>query len=187
MAQLFAQEKDAILATKRPQTQDSDSFTLSPSSLQHLPIGARVVLPSPNGSTLSTATGDVMTIAGCLRNALAVAEFAQTQGARISIIPAGERFFYSATDSALRPSLEDWVGAGAIISYLQGRLSPEAQTAKLVYEAHRHNLLNILNTCVSGVELIHKDHANDVLLASQLNVNNIVPLLSDAAYQNAST
>jgi len=132
-ANTFAQEKDAILATKRSSTADNSLFTLSPSSLQTLPSGARVVLPSPNGSTLSTATGHVMTLAGCLRNASAVAEFAQSQGKRISIIPAGERFFYSTIDSALRPSLEDWIGAGAIISHLQGHLSPEATIAKRVY------------------------------------------------------
>lgn len=180
----FAQEKDAILATKRPSTETDSTFTLSPSSLQTLPIGARVVLPSPNGSTLSTATGDVMTLAGCLRNARAVAEFAQSHGQRIGVIPAGERFFYSAEDSALRPSLEDWIGAGAIISYFHGELSPEAMIAKRVYEASHDNLLNMLESCVSGVELIDKDHANDVILASQLNVNMIVPQLIDGAYQH---
>ncbi len=182
----FAQEKDAILATKRPSTDADSAFTLSPSSLQTLPNGAHIVLPSPNGSTLSTATGDVMTLAGCLRNACAVAEFAQSHGQRISVIPAGERFFYSRTDSALRPSLEDWIGAGAIISYLQGQLSPEAHTAKLVYEAHCDTLQAVLSQCVSGVELIDKDHANDVILASQVNVNTIVPQLIDGAYQHCT-
>ena len=49
----FTTEKDAILATKRPSAEQESTFTLSPSSLQNLPIGARIVLPSPNGSTLS--------------------------------------------------------------------------------------------------------------------------------------
>ena len=127
-----------------------------------------------------------MTLTGCLRNAQAVAEFAQAQGKQISIVPAGERFYYTSLDTALRPSLEDWIGAGAIISHLQGSLSPEAQTAKVVYDAHRNNLPNILKTCVSGVELIEKGYDEDIRLASQLNVSQNVSLLIDGAYQQAS-
>lgn len=180
----YADEHHAILAYKRPQS--PSEFSLSPSSLQTLPIGAKVVLPSPNGSTLSTATGDTLTLAGCLRNAQAVAKYAQSQGKRISVIPAGERFIYSKTDTALRPSLEDWIGAGAIIAHLNGNKSPEAQTAQTIFELHKNDLHQILHTCVSGVELTDKGYSNDVQLASDYNVSDIVPVLIDGMYQSSS-
>ncbi len=60
----FAKEKNAILAGSRK----AESYSLSPSSLKIVQDGERLVLPSPNGSTISLSTGDVPTLAGCLRN-----------------------------------------------------------------------------------------------------------------------
>lgn len=50
-------------------------------------------------------------------------------GRRIAIVPAGEKW----SDGSLRPSFEDFVGAGAVISYLEGSLSAEAQSAVAAY------------------------------------------------------
>ncbi len=181
-AEVYAQEKEAFLAKKRPQS--NTEFSLSPASLQRLPVKSKIVIPSPNGSTLSMATGDTITLAGCLRNARAVAEYAQTQGKRISVIPAGERFVYSDTDTALRPSLEDLIGAGAILSHLKGKLSPEAHTAQLIYQAHRDNLSNVLLACVSGRELVDTGYTEDVMIASHVNISHNTPMLIKGAYQN---
>ncbi len=59
-----ARAKGALLAGRR-----GSGLSLSPVSMLELPEGASVVLPSPNGSTLSLATGSTPTYAGCLRNA----------------------------------------------------------------------------------------------------------------------
>ncbi|MEO1070051.1 MAG: 2-phosphosulfolactate phosphatase, partial [Cyanobacteria bacterium J06638_6] len=109
-AQTFAQSMHAELATKR----GTGQYSLSPASLLSIPQGTRLVLPSPNGSTLSLATGKTPTIAGCLRNAKAVASAAMSYGQKIAVIPAGERW----SDGSLRPALEDLIGAGAVLSYL---------------------------------------------------------------------
>jgi 2-phosphosulfolactate phosphatase len=49
-------------------------FSLSPASLARIAAGTRLVLPSPNGSTISAAARSVSVLAGCLRNARAVAK-----------------------------------------------------------------------------------------------------------------
>lgn len=70
-AEAFAREQGAELAVSRGQTTAEHPYSLSPASLEALPSGARIVLPSPNGSTLAFVAADsgAAVIAGCLRNA----------------------------------------------------------------------------------------------------------------------
>ncbi|QIR35792.1 hypothetical protein HCG51_02835 [Tolypothrix sp. PCC 7910] len=156
-------------------------YSLSPASLTKISAGTRLVIPSPNGSTLTLLTGNTPTIAGCLRNCAAVAKFAQKYGTKISVIPAGEKW----EDGTLRPAWEDLMGAGAILSVLDGSLSPEAETAVTTFAAFKHDLLGYFKKCSSGKELIAKDYELDVELAAALNVSECVPLLIDNAYINA--
>jgi 2-phosphosulfolactate phosphatase len=50
----YAQSVGALVASRK--RQHGGAFSLSPSSLVNIPSGTRLVLPSPNGSTLSLAT-----------------------------------------------------------------------------------------------------------------------------------
>ena len=154
-------------------------YSLSPASLQALPPGTRLVLPSPNGSSLSLSTGSTLTIAGCLRNCRAIAESAMTKGANIAVIPAGERW----EDGTLRPCVEDLIGAGAIVSYLHGKLSPEARVARAAFEGASSNLLEQLQSCSSGKEKASRGEAKDVIIASELNISACVPMLIESAYR----
>ncbi|MDQ3818238.1 MAG: 2-phosphosulfolactate phosphatase [Acidobacteriota bacterium] len=157
-------------------------FSLSPSSLVNLPPGARLVLPSPNGSTLSLLAGPRPTLLGCLRNCRAVAESAMKKGRSVAVIPAGERW----EDGSLRPCFEDLAGAGALINFLRGTLSPEARAAQNVFEAARENLYERLRGCGSGKEKIHRLEARDVELAAALNVSRSVPVLFEGAFVRAT-
>ena len=172
----FAREKDALLAGKRD---EPGGFSLSPMSLLSLPGNARLVLPSPNGATLSLLTGGVLTLAGCLRNARAVADAAQRFGPRVSLIPAGERW---ETDGSLRPALEDLIGAGAILARLSGTRSPDAELAVASYERAKADLPGFLRACASGRELIERGFPEDVELSAQENVSDAVPILREGAY-----
>lgn len=176
-AEQFAASIPATLAHSRQSNQAG--YSLSPASLQAITPGTRLVLPSPNGATLSHTTGTTPTLAGCLRNARAVARAAQSLGRRISVIPAGERW----ADGSLRPAIEDWLGAGAIIAELTADRSPEADAARHTFMNGEDDLRRLLTQCSSGRELIGRGFAEDVALAAELNVSNCAPLLRDGAYQ----
>ncbi|MUG98836.1 hypothetical protein F7734_43705 [Scytonema sp. UIC 10036] len=160
-----------------------EGYSLSPASLMKIPPGTKLVVPSPNGSSLTLLTGKTPTIAGSLRNYKAVAQFAQSYGRRIATIPAGEKW----DDGTLRPAFEDLIGAGAILSALEGSLSPEAETAVAAFQTFKNDLRSYLKKCSSGKELIEKGFELDVELAADLNVSNCVPLLSENAYINVNT
>ena len=170
----YANSIGAILAGKR----GTSRYSLSPASLLAIAKGTKLVLPSPNGSSLSLMTATVPTLTGCLRNCEAVAIAATNYGKKIAVIPAGEKW----EDDTLRPSFEDFVGAGAIINYLQGSLSPEAQLAVAAYQGVCHRLKHLLKQCGSSRELINRGFIQDVDLAAELNVSNCVPTLIDGAY-----
>jgi len=172
----YALSVNAELASHKRQA--SNGYSLSPSSLVDIPAGTRLVLPSPNGASLTLRTGQTPTLASCLRNCKAVADFARSYGTKIAVIPAGERW----EDRSLRPAWEDLVGAGAILSYLDGRLSPEAEVAVAAFQNLQGNLVTALERCSSGKELVARGFAKDVELAAAINISSCVPLLVNKAY-----
>jgi 2-phosphosulfolactate phosphatase len=176
-AEEFAKTHNAELALSRGQ----GHYSLSPLTFLDIEPGARVVLPSPNGAMVSLASQVRMTLSGCIRNASAVAQTAEKWGQRIAVIPAGERW----SDGTLRFSLEDWIGAGAILNCLSGRASPEVLAAVAAFREHRANLEQVLMECMSGQELVAGGYTEDVLLASMLDASESIPLFDNFAYRNA--
>ncbi len=178
-AHKLARDIGASLAGNRS---SHEGLTLSPASLLAADHETRLVLPSPNGSSIAFAAvnGSVPVVAGCLRNARAVARYVE-RFERIALVPAGERW----GDGSLRPAYEDWVGAGAIADRLVGRnpalqLSPEAEAAALAFRS-----LRPLQSCPSGVELVDRGYAEDVRLASEVDVSDTVPALVEGRFVSA--
>jgi len=120
-------------------------------------------------------------LAGSLRNARAVAEAARQLGSSFNVIPAGERWL----DGSLRPALEDWLGAGAILQWLPGSRSPEAESAVVVFERHRERLVEALDQCGSGREMHERGHDKDKFIAGQLNISSCVPRFDGIAFAAA--
>ena len=176
-ATAFAASVNAELAGVRGA---SDGYSLSPASVINIPAGTRLALPSPNGSALSLATGMTPTLTACLRNCRAVATAAAKYGPRVAVIPAGERW----DDGSLRPAFEDWVGAGAVISHLEGDLAPEARAALSAFLNDKSDLGNIFKECGSGLELIERGFEQDVEIACELDISECAPTLVDGAYIN---
>lgn len=173
-AEAFARANNAVLASGRP----GGGLSLSPKSLLEIEPKARLVLPSPNGSTLALACSAPVVLAGCLRNAAAVAAFASCHPGPVSVVAAGEQW----DDGTLRPAVEDLLGAGAVIHHLQGVRSPEALVAEAAFVSAREQLSSILGSCVSAVELVAKGFATDVQLAAALNASTCVPKLTNGAF-----
>lgn len=187
-AAAFAAANDAVLAGHR----EDGGPSLSPSDLRHLAPGTRLVLPSPNGSALAVAAGELgarHVLAGCLRNATAVATAAAALagGQPIAVIAAGERW-HGAT-GPLRPSVEDMVGAGAVLAALDPAASisrpgcsPEAAAARAAFVAARPRLAATLAGCASGIELIRRGWEDDVAVAAELDATAVVPRLTPAGF-----
>ena len=179
-ARAYAESIGAELAESRTMPgQSSSPYSLSPKSLLNIPSGTRLVLPSPNGSSQTFATGATPTLAGCLRNSRAVAAAAMQLGARIAVIPCGERWKET---GGLRPAIEDLVGAGAIIRHLSGSLSPESRMALTCYREAAGDLEPLLLECASGKELIAMGYEIDIAIIAQLDVDDTAPVLNNGAY-----
>ena len=193
----FAAAHDAVLAVGRLEATKQGAVpapSLSPAGLLVCEATPRLVLPSPNGSTIARALlDDESTVAaGCLRNASAVANWlipAAEAGRSIAVVAAGERWGY---DDSLRPALEDHLGAGAILSALASLghgdgFSPEAWAAANLFDASVGSLEERLHQCVSGRELSSKGFGNDVDVAADLNASTVVPVIVDGAFQASAT
>lgn len=171
----YAEEQQAILAGHRA----SDGYSLSPVSLAGIPDGTRLVLPSPNGATLSLRAAEIgIPVAACLRNAAAVAGFARSQGGPVAVIGCGEQW----ADGSLRPAWEDLIGAGAVIAHLPGRRSPEAEAACEAFRCAEADVRGRLRACSSGRELIERGFAADVEMAAAVGVSGCVPVLTRGAF-----
>lgn len=177
-AKAEAEKVGAIAAA--PKRAAGGQFSLSPASLRDLSPGDRLLLPSPNGSRLSLAGGDTPVLAGCLRNARAVAAKARelAGGGDIGMIPAGERW----PGDTLRPAIEDLIGAGAIIDALKGEMTAEARVARDAWRSAQPDLDAVIRDCLSGRELIDRGFEIDVHLALQAEVSAVAPMLRGGAY-----
>jgi 2-phosphosulfolactate phosphatase len=172
-AAAYAAAQQAELASTRDRF--GGRFSLSPSSLTEAPASLRLVLPSPNGSTLTIRareTGAIV-VAGCLRNATAVGNWLQSTGKTISVVAAGERW----PDGTTRYAIEDLIGAGAILRCLRRNLSPEARLAIAAFEKAEPDLPASINQASSGRELLERGFAADVDLAAALDVSEALPIL----------
>ncbi|NEE01080.1 2-phosphosulfolactate phosphatase [Phytoactinopolyspora halotolerans] len=193
----FAQAHSATLAVGRLEAQRQPGYSavsLSPFSVREADGLGRLVLPSPNGSTICSELADTgATVLGaCLRNRSAVARWLAAQldspsSTAITVVAAGERW---PGDGSLRPAVEDMWGAGAVVAALEdlgaGPLSPEAATAAGAFRAVQPSLSAVLARCSSGRELSEAGFSDDVRIASELDASICVPVLRGSRFVNAA-
>ena len=193
-AREYAAARDAVLAVGRLEARslardEPRGVSLSPAEMATADLTGveRIVLPSPNGSTICFALAETgaTVVAASLRNVSAVAAHLAPllrDGASCAVVAAGERW----PDGSLRPCVEDLWGAGAVIAGLVDDgvtgLSPEARVAECAFRAVRADLGAELAACAGGVELAAAGDADDVEVAGQLDVGRVVPVLESGAF-----
>ncbi|MEH1012526.1 2-phosphosulfolactate phosphatase [Micromonospora sp. CPCC 206060] len=186
----YARRVGAVAAVGRRQMTGDRPWSLSPAALRTAPVVPDLVLPSPNGSAIcaaASATG-LPVVAASLRNARAVGAWLISQGygstrAPIGVVASGERW----PDGTLRPAVEDQLGAAAVLDALStvpGGLSVEAAMA-LAALASVPDLPAAVRGCVSGRELAEMGFAEDVEIAVQVDVSEVVPLLRNGIFAAA--
>lgn len=183
-----AREHDAVLAVGRSAA-GPGQVSLSPATLRRGPVPRRLVLPSPNGSTLAQHLGSsgVTCIGASLRNAEAVARWIATRcadGAAVAVVAAGERW----PGGGLRPAVEDLWGAGAVVEHLvltgAVSVSPEAAAARAAWRAVADDVQDGLAACASGRELVERGYAEDVATAAEVGQSRCVPVLREGVFRD---
>ncbi len=182
---LIARRIGGEAAVHRRKVPAQGRFSLSPTTFLSIEPGTRVVLASPNGATCSRYAEQVPYLfVGGLVNAQVVAtvvsSLLEQTDLSVTIIACGERWNPSNEDGSLRFAIEDYLGAGAILSYLQQEKSPEARVCEGAFLQCQQDLKALLWDCSSGRELREKGFEEDVILASRLNVYETVPHMRDS-------
>ncbi|MEV4317805.1 2-phosphosulfolactate phosphatase [Actinocrispum sp. NPDC049592] len=165
-----------------------------PSALKSVQAGSEVLMRSPNGGNLcEQAAITTQVMAGCLRNANAVADRAIDLADRgpVGVIAAGEQWGVNLNERGepgkLRMAIEDYLGAGALVSALLAEgyspASPEAALAATTFRTAEPYLGELLGGCGSGLELGEKGLAEDIALAGQVNVSKAAPHLVNGVFQ----
>jgi 2-phosphosulfolactate phosphatase len=112
--------------------------------------------------------------------AVAARSITIARGGAVAVVPAGERW----PNGALRPAIEDLIGAGAIIEELGLPRSAEAEVAKQAFLGARAALPELLRACFSGRELSERGYSEDIDVAADLNCSTATPVLIDGAYRS---
>lgn len=186
----FARRIGAVAAVGRRKVTPERPWSLSPATLRSAPVVPDLVLPSPNGSAISaaaSATG-LPVVAGCVRNAPAVARWLLSEGygssrAPVGVVAAGERW----PDGTLRPGVEDLLGAASVLDGLAeapGGLSVEAAVA-LAALTGVPDVPAAIRGSASGRELIETGFAEDVAIAVEVGVSDVVPVLDKGVFAAA--
>ena len=181
-AAALAARHGAVLAGFR----EDGGLSLSPADLAHAEAGTRLVLPSPNGAACALAAADegANVVAACLRNASAVAHWAAVHPGRVGVVAAGE----ASHGGGRRSAWEDDLGAGAVLAKLValgsqagpgvwqavGEWAVVAHDPSVIHERMMHT--------PSAAELVERGWIDDVAIAAQHDVTDVVPVLREGAF-----
>jgi len=167
-------------------------FSLSP--FGYLDAGdirnKKVVLWSPNGAACaSLVKKGHRAYIGCLLNARALGRhltlIAKKTGCAVTLVAAGEqqafangeRILYDLKSARRVFAVEDYLGCGAILSYVRLPKSPEAAVCERAFRASRRRLRQLMLDSFSGRFLQDRKLTRDVVWAAQLNKYDVVPVI----------
>jgi 2-phosphosulfolactate phosphatase len=187
----LAEAVGAEAARRRQDVPAKGRFSLSPGTFLASGPSARVALGSPNGAAgCLSAQAAPCVVVGALVNAQAVARFVSARLAAcdwsVTVLACGERWPTPVEGEDLRFAVEDWLGAGAVLSHLGLAKSPQAEACEAAFCGVQGRLEDVLLNCGSGVELREQGYTADVLHAARLDRHPVVPLLTEGRFVNAA-
>jgi 2-phosphosulfolactate phosphatase len=153
----------------------------------------RIVLRTLNGAECTVlASAAPRVFAGSLLNAAAVGATISTIIASsdmcVTVVACGERLTKPAPDDEeMRFAIEDYLGAGAILSATGGDLSPEAEVCAAAFAGSRDRLPELLMECASGRQLREWALEDDVRFAARLDACGVVAELHESHYEASRT
>jgi 2-phosphosulfolactate phosphatase len=100
------------------------------------------------------------------------------RNANIIVVACGEQWADATEhENKLRPGIEDYLGAGLILSKLAGSKSPEAEACIGAYDYSKHKIQELVWESASGRELRERGFGQDVTYCSQIDQFDVVPTL----------
>ena len=146
-----------------------------------------VVLFSTNGATLCQLTQfqDIVLI-GSFLNAQSVAQMAmkisKSYNNNITIVACGEErpivnngVITFSKDTERVFAIEDYLAAGAILSFMDITKTPDAQVCQTAFVGNQGKIKTLLSKSISGQYLTQKGDMGDIDQAAKLNLYFVVP------------
>lgn len=158
--------------------------SLSATSFNESHKGKRYIVSSINGATcVKAANKNNLVFVGCFLNISAVAnvvnKIQKEKNLNITVIASGERWnSINGEPKELRPSIEDYLGAGAILELIDGTKSPEAKVCISAYQNSKSELSDLIADSSSGRELKAMEFPEDVEFCSRIDIFEEVPVLT---------
>ena len=191
-AKSYAEEINAQIVWGRAEAIKFGGHSLSPLSFTPADYGQKFVMCSLNGAACTWIASKVPALLiGCPLNASAVANIANQLkiklNANITVIPCGEKWPDALeNENKLRPGIEDYLGAGIILSKLIGSKSPEAEVCIGAFEYSKNKLGELIWDSASGRELRERGFEQDVIHCSKVDISKAVPILHENRFVNAN-
>lgn len=181
----LAKKLGAEVAVRRHEVPDKGRYSLSPLTYQDVPAKTKIILPSLNGGTCTRCSkSSDYVFAGALTNAgatgKAVSEIMNESALAVTVIACGEREKEPPYD--LRPAIEDFLGAGAILSHLPFDKSPEARVCESAFSVSTKDVGSLIGDSVSGRELCEMGFAGDVNFVSQIDLHDTAVILTEDGF-----
>jgi 2-phosphosulfolactate phosphatase len=187
----YARRVGGEAAVSRCDVPAKGRFSLSPLTYLGLKPGTRIVLPSPNGATCCYYAREAShLIVGAFVNAEAVAaavsRILDKTDLSVTIVACGEQEKLFSGGVHIRFAVEDYLAAGAVISYLKHEKSPEAHVCEGAFLHIQDDIHSVLWDCESSRELREDGYGSDVEFAAQFSIYDSVPVMKGVFLERLS-
>ncbi len=177
------------ISVKRNEVPSKGKFSLSPATYYEIEPETKITLLSPNGATCTRQIDNSRSVfCGALVNCSTVAEAAFNEAVKqnnnITVVACGERLKGSDDIYKIRMAVEDYLGAGAILSKIPLPKTAESIVCENAYGKLANHVPDLIWKCESGVELRAMNFGNDIHIATNLNSIPVAPIYKNGFYQD---